>query len=195
MSWWCDNFLAALSKSTIFGEISFAIGYTVLLKCSTFGKASNVRSISQNQPQPLCGILGRRQRIQKSWKPSYNVAQPQTVHCVRDTHAREFFRPSWGPMPSWPKDKKTRYRASTQGRDPNVHLHFLIFSSTPSHIICLLWETEKCHLLVWHIVFQKDNKETHVRDILKRVIQSLPDADMTGTPTSKKVMTMRFACS
>ena len=50
--------------------------------------------------------------------------------------------------------------------DPNVHLHSFIVSGTPSHTMRLLWGVEKSQMSGWHIVFQEEDRETYIQQIL-----------------------------
>ncbi len=50
--------------------------------------------------------------------------------------------------------------------DATIHVHSFIVSGTPSHTMRLLWGTEKAKMLGWHIVFQEEDRETYIQEIL-----------------------------
>ena len=54
--------------------------------------------------------------------------------------------------------------------DPNVYLHSFIVSGTASHTMRLLWGTEKSQMNAWHVVFQEEDKESYIREILNQAI-------------------------
>lgn len=74
------------------------IGEGVLKMCGRFTLRTN--------PSLYAEFLAVVRGFNEDWKPSYNVAPTQAVLCVRDSDQREFFRPSWGLIPSWAKDQK-----------------------------------------------------------------------------------------
>lgn len=55
--------------------------------------------------------------------------------------------------------------------DPNVHLHSFIVSNTPSHTMRMLWGMTKPQMEQNHIIFQEEDKDTYVRNMLRQVVQ------------------------
>jgi hypothetical protein len=53
----------------------------------------------------------------------------------------------------------------------NVHLHSFIVSNTPSHTMRLLWGMTEPQMFERHIVFQEEDKETYVCNILTQVVR------------------------
>ncbi len=43
--------------------------------------------------------------------------------------------------------------------DPKVHLHSLLVSGTPSHILSLIWGVSKTQIQDWYIMFQGEDEE------------------------------------
>lgn len=62
--------------------------------------------------------------------------------------------------------------------DPSVTLSSFIISNTPSHVMRLLWGVEKAEMSARNILFQGEDKETYVRDMMYRIIaptEALPE--------------------
>jgi hypothetical protein len=57
--------------------------------------------------------------------------------------------------------------------DPSVHLHSFIVSSTPSHTMRLLWGVDKSQMQEWHIVFQEEDRDTYIGEMLQVVEQKV----------------------
>jgi hypothetical protein len=58
--------------------------------------------------------------------------------------------------------------------EPSVTLSSFIISNTPSHVMRLLWAVEKPAMDSRNILFQDEDKETYVGDLMRRVAASVP---------------------
>lgn len=57
--------------------------------------------------------------------------------------------------------------------EPSVKLHSFIVSNTPSQMMRLLWNMTKSQMEQHHILFQEEDKETYVRDMLNQAVQTI----------------------
>ena len=70
-----------------------------------------------------------------------------------------------------PTDPKIQFHQTikeieTRLGDVNVKLHSFIVSNTPAHVMQLLWGMLKPEMTERHILFQEEDKETYVREML-----------------------------
>ncbi len=75
-----------------------------------------------------------------------------------------------------PTDPKIRFyqevkKIEQRLGDPNVRLDSFIVSNTPSHTMRLLWEMQKSEMASRHILFQQEDQDTYVRDMLSLALQ------------------------
>ena len=54
--------------------------------------------------------------------------------------------------------------------DPNIHLESFIVSNTGSHTMKLLWNMDKSAMSASHVLFQEENKDTYIRELLEQTI-------------------------
>ena len=57
--------------------------------------------------------------------------------------------------------------------DPSVTLSSFIISNTPSHMMRLLWAVEKTAMDSRNILFQEEDKETYVSEMMDRIAASV----------------------
>jgi len=82
-----------------------------------------------------------------------------------------------------PTDPKIRFYQTVKEieqrlGDPNVILHSFIISNTSSHTMRKLWNLDKRALTARNILFQEDDQDTYIRDMLSKVVKA------TGTEPS-----------
>lgn len=56
--------------------------------------------------------------------------------------------------------------------DPNVHLESFIISNTPSYTMQTMWGIDKAEMTSWHILFQEEDNDTYVSEMLEAVTKS-----------------------
>jgi hypothetical protein len=71
-----------------------------------------------------------------------------------------------------PTDPKIQFyqtikEIETRLDDANVRLQSFIISNTPSHTMRMLWRMDKPTMAAWHILFQEEDRDTYVRDMLQ----------------------------
>ncbi len=54
--------------------------------------------------------------------------------------------------------------------DADVHLHSFIVSGTPSNEMHLLWGMPKTEMQIRHILFQEEDKDLYVREMLEQIV-------------------------
>jgi hypothetical protein len=54
--------------------------------------------------------------------------------------------------------------------DTAVHLHSFIVSNTPSAVMMMLWNLGKAEIRRRHVLFQEEDKQTYIRDMLQEVL-------------------------
>lgn len=57
--------------------------------------------------------------------------------------------------------------------DPGVHLHSFIVSNTPSHTMRLLWGIDKSAMNDRHVLFQEEDRDKYVRNMLTIALGSV----------------------
>jgi hypothetical protein len=53
--------------------------------------------------------------------------------------------------------------------DPSIHLHSFIVSGTPSHTMRLLWGVTKQQMQDWNIVFQEEDRDAYIHNLLTTI--------------------------
>ena len=74
-----------------------------------------------------------------------------------------------------PTDPKIQFYAEIKAieqrlGDPNVRLESFIVSNTPSHTMKMLWGMDKSAMTARHILFQEEDNDRYVGDMLRAVI-------------------------
>jgi len=73
-----------------------------------------------------------------------------------------------------PTDPKIQFyqtikEIETRLGDANVRLQSFLISNTPSHTMRMLWRMDKPAMAARHILFQEEDRDTYVRDMLQGV--------------------------
>jgi hypothetical protein len=64
--------------------------------------------------------------------------------------------------------------------DPKIVLDSFIVSNTPAHEMKKLWGLDKAAMQARHIVFQEDDKDSYVRELLESVLSAQPVSAWVG---------------